>query len=445
VELRPFRGIFYNPQRHDNLFALLSPPYDVISQQEQDAYYRRHPYNVVRLIYGKDTPGDTPDDNRYTRAAESLHTWLREGVLQRDARPALYLCAEEYALPDGTLRERQGLIGLCRLEPYERGIILPHEETSSVPKHMLFDLRSAVEANLDQVFALYTDDTGRLHDLLAAQRQQPTRLDFRDQEHLLHRVWAISEPSVVKTIRHRLADNWALIADGHHRYETCLDYQRMMRQSLPQTTGQEWFNFAMMYLTNIHDPGLTILPTHRVLRGLPPALVHQIPDKLRESCEVEALPCHSPAELEAQRQRLIQEMRRRGRGAHVFGLYTGGDALWLLTCRDSAAAQAPTATGAQPDAVLDVSLLHDLLLEKRLGIELWEDDIAFTQDDAVALDLVASRDYQVAFLLNPTRVEQVVQYAMAGKRMPRKSTYFYPKLLTGIVIHKEVGDADYLG
>jgi uncharacterized protein (DUF1015 family) len=445
VELRPFRGIVYHPAHFDNLFVLLAPPYDVISQQERDIYYQRHPYNVVRLTYGRDEPGDTPDDNRYTRAAQYLLTWLRQGVLQRDAQPAMYLCAEEYVLPDGTPRERQGLIALCRLEPYERGIVLPHEETSPHPKRMLFDLRSAVEANLDQVFALYADDTGTLQEILAVQRQQPARLSFRDQDQMLHRVWAISEPSLVRKIQQVMADGWALIADGHHRYETCLDYQQMMRQSMPQTTGHEWFNFTMMYLTDIHDPGLTILPTHRVLRGLSPALVKQIPDSVRDICELEAFACHTPAEREAQRQRLAQEMRRRGSGAHVFGLYTGGDTLWLLTYRGSLATQTPSAAGAETDAALDVSLLHDLLLEKVLGIDVREDTIAFTQDDAVALDLVARQDYQVAFLLNPTRVEQIVQYAVAGKRLPRKSTYFYPKLLTGIVMHTEVGDADYVG
>ncbi len=445
VELRPFRGIMYHPAHGDNLFALLSPPYDVISQQERELYYQQHPYNVVRLIYGKDEPGDTSDDNCYTRAAQYLQTWLQQGVLRLDAQPALYLCAEEYALPDGTVCERQGLIVLCRLEPYERGIILPHEETSSIPKRMLFDLRAAVEANLDQVFALYADDTGKVQEILTAQRQQPARLSFRDQDHRLHQVWAISELSVIRKIQQVLADSWALIADGHHRYETCLDYQQMMRQSLPQTTGSEWFNFAMMYLTDIHDPGLTILPTHRVLRGLSPALVQQIPDSMRDSCALEAFPCRTPAEREAQRQRLTQEMRRRGSSAHVFGLYTGGETLWLLTYRGSVAPSTLTAGGAEADAVLDVSLLHNVLLEKVLGIVVREDNIAFTQDDAVALDLVARQDYQIAFLLNPTRVEQIVQYAMAGERMPRKSTYFYPKLLTGIVLHKEVGDADYLG
>jgi len=445
VELRPFHGIHYHPAHFENLFALLAPPYDVISQQERDILYQQHPYNVVRLTYGKDEPADTPDDNRYTRAAQYLHTWLRQGVLRRDTEPAMYLCAEEYVLPDGSQRERQGLIALCRLEPYERGIVLPHEETSPHPKRMLFDLRSAVEANLDQVFALYADDSGKLQEILTAQRQQPARLSFRDQDQMLHRVWAISEPSALNEIRQAMANGWALIADGHHRYETCLDYQQMMRQSIPHTTGDEWFNFVMMYLTDIHDPGLTILPTHRVLRGLSPAFVQQLPVCLRDTCDLEAFPCHTPAAQEAQRQRLLDEMRRRGLGAHVFGLYTGDETFWLLTYRGSLATQTPTAGCNAHSSVLDVSLLHDLLLEKVLGIYVREDTIAFTQDDAAAVDLVARQEYQVAFLLNPTRIEQIVQPAMAGKRMPRKSTYFYPKLLTGIVMHKEVGDADYSG
>lgn len=446
VELRPFRGIVYNPTHVDDLFALLAPPYDVISQQEREIYYQRHPHNVVRLIYGKDEVGDTEYDNRYTRAANYLQNWLYQGVLQRDSAPAMYLCAEQYVLPDGTQRERQGLIALCRLEPYERGIVLPHEETSPVPKRMLFDLRSAVKANLSQIFALYADDTGKLQEILAAQRRQPTRLSFRDQDQKLHRVWAISEPAPLAEIRQVMSDNWALIADGHHRYETCLAYQQMRQQRAPQASGEAWFNFAMLYLTDIHDPGLTILPTHRVLQGLPPALVQQIPSRLRDWCEVEAFPFHTPAERDAQRRRLVHEMRRRGAQAHVFGLYTGDNTLWLLTYRGALAATEPsTAACGEDRSALDVSLLHDVLLEKMLGIDVREEMIAFTQDDTEALDFVSRQGYQLAFLLNPTRVEQVVQHAMAGRRMPRKSTYFYPKLLTGIVIHKEVGDADHVG
>jgi uncharacterized protein (DUF1015 family) len=445
VELHPFRGILYHSTQFENLFALLAPPYDVISLQERDIYYQRHPYNVVRLTYGQDAPGDTPDDNRYTRAAQYLHTWLQQGVLQRDPRPAMYLCTEEYLLPDGTKRERQGLIALCRLESYERGIVLPHEETSPHPKRMLFDLRSAVEANLDQIFALYADDTGKLQEILAAQRQQPARLSFRDQDHMLHRVWAISDFSVLNEIRQVMADGWALIADGHHRYETCLDYQQLMRQSMPHVTGDEWFNFAMMYLTDIHDPGLTILPTHRVLRGLSPTFVKQLLTCLGDSCAIEDFPYRGPAEREVQRQRLIDEMHRRDRSTHVFGLYTGEETFWLLTYRGSLATQALIAESTSNGSILDVSVLHDVLLEKVLGLDVGEDTIAFTQDDAAAVDLVARQEYQVAFLLNPTHVEQIVEPAMAGRRMPRKSTYFYPKLLTGIVMHKEVGDADYSG
>jgi uncharacterized protein (DUF1015 family) len=214
---------------------------------------------------------------------------------------------------------------------------------------------------------------------------------------------------------------------------------------MPHVTGDEWFNFAMMYLTDIHDPGLTILPTHRVLRGLSPTFVKQLLTCLGDSCAIEDFPYRGPAEREVQRQRLIDEMHRRDRSTHVFGLYTGEETFWLLTYRGSLATQALIAESTSNGSILDVSVLHDVLLEKVLGLDVGEDTIAFTQDDAAAVDLVARQEYQVAFLLNPTHVEQIVEPAMAGRRMPRKSTYFYPKLLTGIVMHKEVGDADYSG
>ena len=210
---------------------------------------------------------------------------------------------------------------------------------------------------------------------------------------MLHRVWAISEPSALNEIRQVMANGWALIADGHHRYETCLDYQQMMRQSIPHTTGDEWFNFAMMYLTDIHDPGLTILPTHRVLRGLSPAFVKQLPACLRDTCDLEAFPCHTPAEQEAQRQRLMDEMRRCGPSTHVFGLYTGEETFWLLTYRGSLATQAPTA-GCNADAQSLTSACYMICCWRRCWGSIREDTIAFTQDDAAAVDLVARQEYQ---------------------------------------------------
>jgi uncharacterized protein (DUF1015 family) len=446
VELRPFRGIAYDPDQLDDVFAVLAPPYDVISQQEREIYYQRHPHNVVRLIFGRDEPGDTPQQNRYTRAAHYLRTWLQRGVLRRDAQPAMYLCAEEHRTPDGSIRERHGLIALCRLEPYERGIVLPHEETSPVPKRMLFELRSAVEANLSQIFALYEDNSGKLQDLLAAQRQRPADLRFHDADHRLHQVWRLDETAVLQEIARVMTDRWAIVADGHHRYETCLEYQRLSRQSTPGWTGEEWFNFAMMYLTDIHDPGLTILPTHRLLRGLSERLVAQLPERLREACQVEAVPMHRQADRQEQVRQLMLEMQRRGEHGHVIGLYTGGETFWLLTCGESRAGfQRDDPNPATGRNTLDVSLLHEIILEQVLGMHIQEDDILFTQDEVLAVDLVVRQDYQVAFLLNPTKVEQIRQYAVASRRMPRKSTYFYPKLLTGIVMHKEVGDADHFG
>jgi len=445
VELHPFRGILYNPADIDDLFAVLAPPYDVISQQEREIYYQRHAYNVVRLILGRDEPGDTAAANRYTRAAHYLRTWLHSGVLTRDPRPSMYLCAEGYLLPDGTQRERQGLIALCRLEPYERGIVLPHEETSPVPKRMLFDLRSSVEANLSQIFALYRDDSGTVQEILERECQHPARLTFRDQDGMLHRVWTISEESRLQEIQRAMAERWALIADGHHRYETCLEYQQWRRERTPQWTGEEWFNFVMMYLTDIHDPGLTILPTHRLLRGLPPELVRQIPERLRGPCQLDAFPFRTQAEGEIQWKRLVQAMRARGESAHAIGLYTGEHTFWLLTAAALPEVETSHAGRSTLWHTLAVNVLHDLLLTKLLGVNVQEEAIAFTQDEATAVDRVACGEYQVAFLVNPTTVEQVVRHAQAGERMPRKSTYFYPKLLTGTVMHKEVGDADHLG
>jgi uncharacterized protein (DUF1015 family) len=446
VELRPFRGLRYNPAAIDDLFAVLAPPYDVISPQERERYHQQHAYNVVRLIFGRDEAGDTSDTNRYTRAAEYLRTWLQTGVLTRDTRPSMYVCAEEYLLPDGIQRERTGLIALCRLEPFDRGIVLPHEETSPVPKQMLFALRATIQANLSQIFALYADETGTIRDILETQCHHPPGQSFRDGEGMRHRIWTIDEAPRMQAIQGRMADRWALIADGHHRYETGLAYQHHARQQLGTGTGEEWFNFVMLYLTDIHDPGLTILPTHRVVRGLSPQFIPHLPAAVRGPWQVETFACAPHTERETLRRGFMQELRLRGEGARVIGLYRGDDRCWFLTY--TGAPGDGVAAGAArpiPGQTLDVTLLHDLLLKDLLGAEVQEDAIAFTQDASTAMDLVAGGAFQLAFLVNATRVEQVVEHALAGVRLPRKSTYFYPKLLTGTVIHQEVGDAESVG
>ncbi|MGQ9497072.1 MAG: DUF1015 domain-containing protein [Desulfotomaculales bacterium] len=421
----PVRGLRYNPEAVEDLAAVVTPPYDVITPEAQAQYYARHPYNIIRLEYGKEEPGDDEMNNRYTRAAAAFAAWRERGVLIREKTPAFYLYEQEFQVRGKRMR-RHGFFCAVRLERFERGVIMPHEETLAGPKKDRLELLRACRANFSPIFGLYADREGSVLAALLRAAGEPA-VSFYDELGHAHRLWVITDAGTVNAVRDRLADRRILIADGHHRYETALAYA-------DEQAGPGPHRYVMMVLVNLYDPGLVILPTHRLVREIGKLSLGAFMDALEEQFEIAEAPPASAWNFDA----FLAGLASRGR--HAFGLYAGRDRLYILKLRGDVPVQRLLPQDRSPAwRELDVAVLHHLVLHRILGIGPRECEngkaLAYTRDAEGALRRVDGGEYRLAFFLNPTRVEEVVAVAEAGDRMPQKSTYFYPKLITGLVIN----------
>lgn len=438
----PFRGIRYNPEKVKSLSDVVTPPYDVIDPAAQDRYYRRHPNNIIRLEYGKVLEGDGPDSSRYTRAASDYAAWLEEKVLAPEKEPAFYLYEQEFTA-GGIKRVRTGFFCAVKLEPYEKGVVLPHEET--LPKHKAdrLELMRACRANFSPIFSLYADrELAVIRTLRESAGDRPPDAACADECDEIHRLWVISDQSAVITARKIMDEKRIFIADGHHRYETALNYRA--ERLACGGGGSGACNYVMMTLVNLYDPGLVVLPTHRLVRSAAGDDVSSLIKRIEEDFSLEEFPLSPGME---NFNKFLDHMARRGAGTagdlrhrHVFGIYTGGGRLFTASLKneDQLAKLMP---GDKSPAWqgLDVSVLHSLIIEKYMGIgrELLArgDHITYTREEKGALRAVDRGDCQVALFLNPTLVEEVTEVAANGEKMPQKSTYFYPKVITGLVLN----------
>lgn len=432
-DIRPFRGLRYDRARVGPLGEVLCPPYDVISSVEQAALHRRSPFNLVRLELGLENPGDDAADNRYTRAAATFQRWLREGILREEPEPALYLYEQRFP-HEGKLLVRRGVLARLRLASWEEGVVLPHEETMAGPKEDRLRLMRATACNLSPLFLLFDDATGTARRLMEEAGQLPADATADTGDGQLHRLWVLGGAKHRELIS-ALQRPQLYMADGHHRYETALAYRDERRAAEPGPTlsPDAAYNFALVLLVDARDPGLVVLPTHRLVKRVPPSALEALEAALPGRFEVERLVA---AGGDGVAEALVRRMRESGGERPALGLYgPGSSGARLLRL------QGPLGRG-MPDSrpLLDVDVLHDLLLAPVLGIGPEQlragKQVAYTRDAAEAVATVDRGDAQMAFLLNPTRVEQVLETARAGGKMPQKSTYFYPKPTTGLVLHR---------
>lgn len=438
----PLRGILYNPAKVPDLGAVMTPPYDIISKEAQEAFYQKHPYNMIRLDFGKETPQDTPQDNRYSRAAHFFKQWLSDGILTQDPEPALYFYRIQYQTPAGEEKTIRGFIALTELEDFGSGKIIPHEHTLSGPKTDRLNLTRACESNLSLIFSLIPPAGGSLIPLLESQVLGKTpRVDVRDGDGVRHTLWSITHPGVISTLQKALEDRPIYIADGHHRYETSLNYRNERRAQAGSFTGEEPFNRVMMFFTETSDEGLMILPTHRLVSNLPEERIRSFFERVGDYFESKAYPFTRDSEPGV-RERMLRDLSEQGKQRHTFGLSTRDRQEYLLlTLKDNTLADREGPADHSPSwRRLDVSVLQIFILERLLGIKMdalkKEEHLHYVRGETEALQKIREGKYQMAFLLNPTRMEEVIEVAGAGDRMPQKSTYFYPKLLTGLVIHR---------
>lgn len=432
AEIRPFRGVHYNQLLIKDLSTVICPPYDIISPHLQQELYRRSQYNFVRLEHSRELPQDTVTDNKYTRSAAILKQWLKQGVLKVDEVPAIYLHNHSFTY-QGKEYRRCGITVCVRLEEWDKMVVRPHEGTLAEPKNDRVSLLRALQVNTSPILALFKDQGRRVSSLLAAQESSKPLISLTSANKEGHNIWAITQPEVVNQICNSLAEQPLYIADGHHRYESALTYQRERHACSSSVSGDEAFNFVIMTLVDFSDPGLIILPPHRLLRGISKPILNGLTARLRAFFEIEELPLDMPNVWQQ-----VDDLSMETNGVRLFLFGLAAEHLLALRLRDFAtASRMMPYFHSETYKRLDVSIADHIILENLLGLSSGKEEarIAYSYDRRDAVNRVLDQEYQLAFLLNPVKVEVVKAIADAGDRMPRKSTYFYPKLPAGLVFN----------
>ncbi|MFQ5850233.1 MAG: DUF1015 domain-containing protein [Candidatus Binatia bacterium] len=430
VRIAPLRGLLYNQTKIRDLSKVIAAPYDVITPEEQERLYRRSPHNIVRLILNR-------DPNRYENVARIYGQWQAEGIFVRAERPAIYFLRHRFTIGRGEEKERLGFIALARIEDFSVGTIRPHEITLEEPREDRFRIMLACHANLSPVFGLYSHPKQIISQtLIELVRGVPPLMEVSDHKDGVCLLWGISDPEVVHLVQRQMEERPLLIADGHHRYEAAMNYRDHLRSQRGQWNGREAFNYVMMYFANMTESGLVILPTHRLVREFPQIPFQKLDEALQRYFYLEPY----PKTHEGQRW-FLRALKSEGKKRHLIGASFKGDPRYLiLRLKSKRTMQRLAKEMSGPLRELDVSTLHHLILEHVLGLtleeQLKEDAIRYLHDEREALQAVHKGDYQAAFILNPPQVGEVLAVALRGEKMPQKSTYFYPKPLTGLVMNK---------
>ncbi len=439
ASIYPFRAFRYNPQKAGTrLDHLVTQPYDKIDAELQEKYCGLSPYNLVRIIRGKSEPGDN-GQNVYTRAAQYLTEWTEKGVLAQEAQPALYPYYQEYEVPGtGERRVRKGFIALGRIEDYEARIVYRHEMTLTGPKKDRLELLRHTRAHFGQIFMIYSDRAGEVDRLLDRAVAQLAPQEVTDDYGARHRLWAVTDPTIILKVQERLSEKKLIIADGHHRYETALAYRNEGRQTAGRADPDAPHEKVMMTFINMDGPGVTILPTHRVVANLPGFRFEAFREKASVYFDWYAYPRH---EGRGGIIRLLRDLGERGAERPSFGVCASGQpALYLFLLKVNVDLDKELKELSPPQRRLDLVVLHRLLLDRCLGLTeesvRQEKNLHYLREAQDAIGMVERGEAPVAFLVNPIRVEQVREVAFGGETLPQKSTDFYPKLLSGMTIYR---------
>ncbi|MCX7800026.1 MAG: DUF1015 domain-containing protein [Fimbriimonadales bacterium] len=413
--IRPFRGLRFTPQAGP-IDQLVAPPYDVLTPEERDAFAAKNPHNIVHLTLPEQKPDDRSKYVKYARSAALLADWRRNGVLAPEAEPVLYRYVQTFSVPgaDGPLA-RTSVIALLKTEPYEKGVVLPHEQT--FPKHKEDRLRllEATRAHLECIFGLYEDPGARLFDAVRAAPAEKAA-DVTTEDGVRHELQPIRDPEAIRALVFALDEKKVWIADGHHRYETACAF----RAQLGERPGLVAEDFLMMALSSMSDPGLALLPTHRTLRDVP-LTADEVRAKLGGRFEVR----------DVAKEALLRALEEAG--AHAFGIVLPGGAALLATLREpERLGELIGGEGSLDLKSLDVTILHSMVLEELLGVR-GLDRVGYTRNPEEALR-APEEGCSAAFLMNPPSVDDMRRIALGGEKMPQKSTFYYPKILSGLVL-----------
>lgn len=451
ARIAPLRGLRYNPAKVAKMEEVVSPPYDVIDPQTQQALLQKNPYNMIHLDLTKSLAAEALTDERYQSVSRLFKDWLREGVFIREDRPAIYLYFTEYRLPSGRKLTRKGLVALSGLAEFSEGVVKPHEKTFTSVTSDRLRLIDTCQAQFSPIFSLYSDPEGLILHCLEQDRPEEPLFEVSDHDGCRHTLWAVTEASTIARVRGMFADKALYIADGHHRYTTSLQLRALMRERQGEVAPDSPYDYTMMYLCGMEDEGLSVLPTHRLVHIPYLITVDEIIVKMRDYFEIVEISGGS-------RESLLEQVLARmdeNKSETMLGFYhPGADRCFLLTLKGGVMEE--TCSGKHPAALrdLDVVVLSELVLECVLGLDhaQCEQDnlIAYYPDPDEALDAAVKKnasgrgDYAL-FLMNPTLVSQVRRVADEKLVMPHKSTYFYPKLLTGLLINQIQADEKIAG
>jgi uncharacterized protein (DUF1015 family) len=440
-DVRPFRALHYDPSVVKDIGDCLSQPYDVISPAQQDAYHAQHPQNVIRLILGKEQAGDADGGNRYTRARDLLAEWRAAGILRATARKSFWVYEQQFDLPGIGRKTVKGFIGAVRLRDYGERRILPHEKVLKGPLEDRIRLTETTNTQFEYIWSIYQDKAYVIDNVLDEQAKDAPIIDYVEKPiGVRHRMWRLTDPGKCDIVRRTMAKQKIYIADGHHRYQTMLTIRDRMRRRFPDAGPDAPWEFIMMFLVNTEHEGLTILPTHRLLNGIQVESLFTLGAEILEHFHVKKYSFRDGEEAEV-RRRWLRDLRDVEPGEHTVGAFiTNTNGYYLLTLRDEEAYEELVQLDQSSVwKLLDVNILNTLILEHILGITEEQlslsTGIAYTKDIDEALARVRSGEMQVALVLNPSALSDVIAIADNDERMPRKSTHFYPKPVSGLVFY----------
>lgn len=428
-KIQPFKGILYNQDQIKTLADVVTPPYDVISADMQDEFYERSPYNFCRVDYTKE---EAP--TRYEIAGKVFAEWLSQNVLMQDREPVLYVHHHSFTLPDGRKIVRKGFFAARRIEDFSEGGIKPHEKTLEGPKTDRLLMTRATHCHLSPVFTLYADPNHEVSACFARLVQSTPFIDFMSHDGERHQVWRLKDGQAFATIDTFLSERPLFIADGHHRYETALNYRNEMRVQNPDLPEDSAVNFLPMYFSNMNDDGLVILPIHRALQGLPNFSLADFLSQVSSHFSVETL-------TEMTDEAVLAKMASLSSTHHAFWILTKDlTTSYLLTLERSRFLDSDLARSLPTSlAKLDVSVLHRLIFETILGLseasQARQENLLYYKSTQKAIEETRQGSSDLTFILNPTRIGDMEAVAGEGHKMPQKSTYFYPKIVSGLILH----------
>lgn len=416
--IEPFKSVIYNSEKIKDLSEVFCPPYDVISEEESDFLHNLNEYNLIHILLGNEKSSDDEKNNKYTRAKEAYDHWLAQDILVQDEKPAIYFYKQEYVIR-GTKHYRKGFISLMGLQDQGDSKVFPHEKTHDHAVEDRFRLWSELSANLSSIFVCYSDKEKKVDAIFSKTSQSSAPIiDVEDRDGVRHILWRLDDPELIAEISATLKDQHLFIADGHHRYKVACQLRDEKLKGRAQVTGKEPENFVMTYFTNIDSKDLQIFPMHRIIKNMPE--------------DISFLEEHFRIDKVGKIEDLSILLAKAGKNEHAFGLYTKSG-IKLLRLKNKLLIESQVKEGSKEFKSLDATILKSFVFDQ-IGIK--PEDIVYTKDLSRTVDMVDNGEAQASFIMNAVKISELKAIALNGERMPQKTTYFYPKVLSGLTVYK---------